>query len=202
VTAVAEVQRGILRLPAAPLLEAIAAQCASRGVSHSRVLGPTGMTCHGRVRAKGIVAASVARRLCDLAGLNPREVYGDAWREPTVRHSYGERRPAVYRPNLHLDAAPLVELIESRLRRYTERLEVLPGPVPPYAEAVGMVFGEHQALLRAFQRTRERGWVILPTAEKFCDYFGWHPYQLWGDAYDAAALAGTAEDFNPWEGVA
>ncbi len=55
---------------------------------------------------------------------------------------------------------------------------------------------------RAFYRARQRGWVTLRAAELVCDHFGWHPYQIWGERYDAAALVGLPADFDVWEGVA
>ena len=42
----------------------------------------------------------------------------------------------------------------------------------------------------------------LRTAERLCDAFGWHPRELYGDAYDRAALAGCPPDYDPWHGVA
>ncbi len=46
------------------------------------------------------------------------------------------------------------------------------------------------------------GWVTLRAAERLCDAFGWHPRELYGDAYDRAAFAGRRPDFDPWQGVA
>jgi hypothetical protein len=54
----------------------------------------------------------------------------------------------------------------------------------------------------AYQRAARDGWVGLRTAERLCDAFGWHPRELYGDAYDRAALAGRPPDFDPWKGVA
>jgi hypothetical protein len=46
------------------------------------------------------------------------------------------------------------------------------------------------------------GWVSLLALERLCDAFGWHPRELYGDAYDRAALAGCPPDHDPWTGVA
>jgi hypothetical protein len=54
----------------------------------------------------------------------------------------------------------------------------------------------------AYQRAARDGWVGLPALERLCDAFGWHPRELYGDAYDCAALAGRPPDFDPWKGVA
>jgi hypothetical protein len=54
----------------------------------------------------------------------------------------------------------------------------------------------------AYARAAREGWVSLTVLEHLCDRFGWHPRELYGDAYDRAALAGHAPDFDPWKGVA
>jgi len=46
------------------------------------------------------------------------------------------------------------------------------------------------------------GWVTLRAVERLCDAFGWHPRQVYGDAYDHAAFAGRPPNFDPWQGVA
>ncbi len=46
------------------------------------------------------------------------------------------------------------------------------------------------------------GWVTLRAVERLCDAFGWHPRELYGDAYDRAALAGRPAKSDPWKGVA
>jgi hypothetical protein len=56
--------------------------------------------------------------------------------------------------------------------------------------------------MRAYERAQQEGSLTLYRVERFCDLFGWHPRELYGDAYDAAALAGCPADFDPWAGVA
>jgi hypothetical protein len=91
-----------------------------------------------------------------------------------------------------LPAGPLLAAIEqhpairkpqrgwkSRLRRYAGK-----GGAASYRQAV------------------QDGQVSLTTLEHLCDQFGWHPRELYGDAYDRAAFAGRGPDFDPWRGVA
>lgn len=59
-----------------------------------------------------------------------------------------------------------------------------------------------KAGVRAYQQAARDGWATLRTVERLCDAFGWHPRELYGDAYDRAALAGHRPDFDPWKGVA
>jgi hypothetical protein len=59
-----------------------------------------------------------------------------------------------------------------------------------------------KAGVRAYQQAARDGWVSLPALERLCDAFGWHPRELYGDAYDRAALAGCPPDYDPWQGVA
>lgn len=80
-----------------------------------------------------------------------------------------------------LDAGPLVDAINERARRRRVPLERLL-PVD-------------SAELRAYWRARQRGTVTLKTAEQLCDEFGWHPRELWGDAYDTAVW--SARRFEP-----
>ena len=54
----------------------------------------------------------------------------------------------------------------------------------------------------AYRLAARDGQVSLTTVERLCDAFGWHPRELYGDAYDRAALAGRGPDFDPWRGVA
>jgi hypothetical protein len=54
----------------------------------------------------------------------------------------------------------------------------------------------------AYRLAARDGLVSLTSLERLCDAFGWHPRELYGDAYDAAALAGCPADFDPWQGVA
>ena len=54
----------------------------------------------------------------------------------------------------------------------------------------------------AYRRAAREGSVTLRSLEGLCDRFGWHPRELYGDAYDRAALAGRSRNFDPWQGVA
>jgi hypothetical protein len=91
-----------------------------------------------------------------------------------------------------LPAGPLLAAIDRhpRVRRsqwgWRTRLE-------QYAGKGGMA---------AYRQAARTGWVTLRSLEGLCDAFGWHPRELYGDAYDHAALAGRSPDFDPWKGVA
>ena len=91
-----------------------------------------------------------------------------------------------------LPAAPILEAVGRHRaigkprRGWTERLK-------RYAGVPG---------LRAYQRAQREGSVTLRELERLCDLFGWHPRELYGDAYDAAVFAGCPADFDPWEGIA
>jgi hypothetical protein len=52
----------------------------------------------------------------------------------------------------------------------------------------------------AYRLAARDGRVSLAAMERLCDAFGWHPRELYGDAYDHAALAGRGPDFDPWRG--
>lgn len=200
---VIEVRRGVVRLPAPPLLEAVDAYRQRCGVSSVRALGSDGHKRCWRAKVEGTVSPLVAERLCEVIGVDPRQVYGAAWWDAATRRrtkTRGGRLRDARKPPL--DAVLLVEAVEARVRRVTEGLMPLTDRRAAHAEAVRQVFGEDAALLKAYQRGRARGCVTLEAAELLCDAFGWHPYQIWGDAYDAAAFAGKPADFNPWEGVA
>jgi hypothetical protein len=54
----------------------------------------------------------------------------------------------------------------------------------------------------AFRLAVRDGQVSLTTLERLCDAFGWHPRELYGDAYDRAAFAGCSPSFDPWKGIA
>jgi len=184
------------RLPAAPLLEVIRAERAARSIGVHRLLAPTQLRAYKLAKAEGSLTTYQAARLCAAINRCPREVYGAAYAAAISQVEVAS--PAFQR----LPAKPLVAAIEARLRRHTEGLMPLTEPGPAHIEAVREVFGDDQGLLKAFQRARQRGWLLLRAAEQLCDHFGWHPRELWGDAYDAAALAGLPEDFDPWQGVA
>jgi hypothetical protein len=54
----------------------------------------------------------------------------------------------------------------------------------------------------AYRQVARDGRVSLTTLERLCDAFGWHPRELYGDAYDQAAFAGRSPRFDPWKGIA
>jgi hypothetical protein len=54
----------------------------------------------------------------------------------------------------------------------------------------------------SYRQAVQDGQVSLTALERLCDAFGWHPRELYGDAYDHAAFAGRSPDFDPWRGVA
>ena len=89
-----------------------------------------------------------------------------------------------------LPAAPLLEAVGRHpaigvpRRGWTERLK-------RYAGKPG---------LRAYERGRHDGWLTLQGIEQLCDRFGWHPRELYGDAYDTAAFQGHPATFDPWAG--
>jgi hypothetical protein len=55
--------------------------------------------------------------------------------------------------------------------------------------------------LRAYERARHDGWLMLQGIEQLCDRFGWHPRELYGDAYDTAAFQGHPGHLDPWAGA-
>ena len=81
-----------------------------------------------------------------------------------------------------LPAAPLVEAITQRADRRRIPMEHL---LPSSSSS------------RAFYRARQHGTVTLRTAEQLCDSFGWHPRELWGDAYDTAVWSGRHLERGP-----
>ena len=54
--------------------------------------------------------------------------------------------------------------------------------------------------LRAYERARPDGWLTPQGIEQLCEVFGWHPRELYGDAYDTAALQGQPANLDPWAG--
>lgn len=91
---------------------------------------------------------------------------------------------------VRLPAAPLLAAVDAAIGRprrgWTERLR----------RQVG------RSGSRAYERAQGEGTLTLRRIEQFCDLFGWHPRELYGDAYDAAVLTGCPADFDPWAGVA
>jgi hypothetical protein len=193
-TAVVEIRREVTRpaprLPAGPLLEAVDAERATRGVGVRALLKGWELRAYLLAKAEGSVTAYMAARLCVAIGRRPQVVYGAAYEE-TMATSLGPPRPKppVGPSRQHLPAAPLLEAIEVRRRTLEARL--LP-----------LIDEDDDTVQRAFYQARRRGWVRLQAAELLCDYFGWHPYQIWGEAYDRAAFAGKPADFDVWDGIA
>jgi hypothetical protein len=91
-----------------------------------------------------------------------------------------------------LPAAPLVAAIE--------RHPAIGKPRRGWPTRLRQYAGSNGAA--AYRRAAREGWVTLRSLEALCDRFGWHPRELYGDAYDRAALAGCPPDFDPWQGVA
>jgi hypothetical protein len=194
----AEVRRREPRLPSGPLVAALHQVKVTRGVTWERLLSAWQLRAYYLAKAEGEVTPYMVGQLCAAVGRDPREVYGNGLAGVILVEPDQEASPVDRR----LPAEPLVRIVEARLRCLTERLELLPGRIPAHAEAVGMVLGEDGALLKAYQRAQARGWVTLEAAEQFCDHFGWHPRELWGDRWDEATLAGLPEGYDVWEDVA
>ncbi len=204
-TAVAEVNRGgrppLPKLPAGPLVEAVRRERKVRGTSLRRMLGRADMQGYTSAIAKGVVTAGQAARLCAAIGRHPRDLYGDTY-DAAIPGRRAPEAPRARPDDQHLPAGPLVTIIEARFRRVEDGLGALTDPNMARGEAVRRVFCGDEVVERAFYRARQRGWVTLRAAELVCDHFGWHPYQIWGERYDAAALVGLPADFDVWEGVA
>jgi hypothetical protein len=198
VTAVAKVGRRVPRLPSAPLVAALHQARITRGVTWDRMLSAWQLRAYYLAKAEGEVTPYMVRQLCAAIGRDPREVYRSGLPEEAAAVPDWVAVVADQR----LPSTPLVEAIEARVRRVVAGLVPLTDRRTARGEAVRAVFGEAGALLKAFQRARRCGWVTLGAAEALCDHFGWHPYQLWGEAYDAATMAGVPAGFDVWEGVA
>jgi hypothetical protein len=172
------------RLPAAPLLEAIEEARRARDTSLRKLLGANRLRTLWNIQAEGTVTAHTGAKLCASIGRQPHALWGAA---------YEATRPAPKpdgHANIHLPAAPLLKAVEERCRgRGTTLRQLLgePGKTPQR---------------EAYRRARRAGWLTVRAAEELCDFFGWHPRELWGDAYDAAALDGCPANFDPWEGIA
>lgn len=171
------------RLPAEPLVAAVEARLRKQGTSRKRLLGSNGRTAYPRVRAEGTVTARMAAQLCAALGLDPRELYGAAY-DAALRPP--SRRTIRKQSRARLDAGPLVAAIEARCRR--RRIEPWRYLQP----------SQH----RAYERAKRDGTITLQALEQLCDALGWHPRELYGDAYDAAALAGCPAGYDPWKGAA
>jgi hypothetical protein len=91
---------------------------------------------------------------------------------------------------VRLPAAPLLAAVDAAVGR----------PRPGWTERLRRRAGTSG--VRAYERAQQDGSVTLRTLERLCDRFGWHPRELYGDAYDAAALVGCPANFDPWQGVA
>lgn len=174
------------RLPAAPLVAAVEAHRQERQASRNRLLGRSCARAYLKVRTEGTVTAHTAARLCGRIGTDPREVYGDAYDralpQPSPRRA---RRDRVARRRL--PAAPLVAAIDERCRRRDiPHIDLLVDEAP----------------YRAYLRARQRGTVALRVVEDLCDALGWHPRELYQDAWDAVAFAGRPAGYDPWAGVA
>jgi hypothetical protein len=176
------------RLDAAPLLAAIEQERRRRRVTLRRLLGPNELRNLMRIRDGG-VTAHVGAQLCDAIGRHPHDLWGTEAYE-AARPAWGPGPDS--HSTIHLPAAPLLAAIEEHptigkpRRGWSERL----------IERTG------EGGLRAYERARRQGSLTLHAIEQFCDLLGWHPREVYGDAYDAAALAGCPAGFDPWEGIA
>ncbi len=175
------------RLPAGPLVAAITAELHQRQTSTSRLLGGSCVRAYSKVRAAGTVTAHVAARLCARIGRDPRSVYGDAY-DRALPQPPQQQRPCGHRvARRSLPAGPLVDAIDTRCReRAITHIHLL----------------ADEAQYRAYLRARQRGTVALLVVERFCDALGWHPRELYQDAWDAVAFADCPAGDDPWEGVA
>jgi hypothetical protein len=166
-----------------------------RRVSLRRLLSPWHRRAYFLAKAEGGVTPYMIERLCAAIDRDPDELYGVGFQDAPI-----VLPPADQPDEPRLDAAPLVEAIEARIRRRVEG-DVL-APDMARGEAMAALFGSADALKRTFYRARECDSMTLETAEQLCDGFGWHPRMIWGDAYDAAALVGLDENTDLWEGAA
>ena len=89
-----------------------------------------------------------------------------------------------------LPAGPLLAAVDAAVGR----------PRPGWTTRLRWAVGESG--MRAYERAQRVGSVTLREVERVCDRMGWHPRELYGDAYDAAAFAGRPAGFDPWQGVA
>jgi hypothetical protein len=194
---VAGMQPGVLRLPAAPLLEAIDEARTARQLGLRRLLSGGHLRAYRLAKAEGTVTRYMVGRLFAAIDLCPEDWYGDA-----LQGAPAPRGVPLRPSTVKLPAGPLIDAIEERLRRLAEQSMLLTDPGSARGEAIRVVFGGDTTLERAFYRARQRGWMRLRAAEQLCDAFGWHSHEIWGDAYDRAAFAGTPAGFDPWEGVA
>jgi hypothetical protein len=130
------------------------------------------------------VTVRAARNLCERLDLDPERLWGG---EYTAAAAVRPHRPNDPQRFIRLDAAPLLATIEWA------------------AEARGIsvceLLGDASAA-NAFEKAKTQGTVTLIVAERLCERFRWHPRQLWGDAYDAAAFVGYSADFDPWGAIA
>jgi hypothetical protein len=183
-----------VRFPSAPLLRAIDEHMLRVGGSRRRALGDSGRRAWWRARADGTVTPFGAAHLCRLIGVDPHDLYGDAFQEPAARQrGYEPTGQSVVR----LPAWPLLEAIDRRAGKNTRSIDQRhPDRTASLHELLGL------SGTRMYHRALRDGTVTLHTIEQFCDLLGWHPYQLYGPAYEEAAFAGTPDDFDPWAEVA
>jgi hypothetical protein len=95
---------------------------------------------------------------------------------------------------LRLPASPLLAAVEGRI---SIRAYLADARHPNRAQAIEELFDP--ATARAYYRAVAEGSLTLQAVEHFCDLFGWHPRELYGDAYDQVAFAGVPDGFDPWD---
>jgi hypothetical protein len=170
------------KLPAGPLLAAIGERLAG-GVSRNRLLGPA-RHLYERALHEGAVTVRAARSLCERLDLDPERLWGSDY---TAALAIRPHRPNDPQRFVRLDAAPLVAAIDRAVR--TRGISAY------------KLLGDAGAA-NAYENAKARSTITLTVAEELCDRLGWHPRELWGDAYDAAAFVGYSADFDPWEAIA
>jgi hypothetical protein len=184
VTVVAHVRRPIRRVPAGPLIRAAEETAAARGVVVRKLFGPTDLRAYRVAKAQGTLTVPMARRLCRALRCRQADVYGSALRPRRRRPK--RRVPQPF--EMRLDATPLVDAIDGRIRTIIRGLGPMTDPTTARREALYRVFGGDGTLKRAYFRARESPVITLAAAERLCDALEWHPREIWGDTYDRAAF--------------
>jgi hypothetical protein len=93
--------------------------------------------------------------------------------------------------------------IVAEIRRETERLPA--GPLLAVIDEARAVrgIGLRRFLsswqVRAYRLAKAEGTVTLYMVGRLCAAIGRCPQEVYGDAYDEAALAGCGADFDPWQ---
>jgi hypothetical protein len=178
------------RYPAAPLLRAVDQYVRRQGGGLQRVLGAAIMRVRYRAILDGTVTPYMVAQLCRVISQDPERFLVNGRKEsaPRRRSNLRSGQSRVRLPAGPL-LAPLDRLIDRggwcRLDEQSDR-----------GKNITELLGENGS--KAYYRARAEGSATLHTIEAFCDRLGWHPYELYGDAYDKAAFEGLPDDFDPW----